>query len=137
MHKLSLLFLKDIFAICKLKSQLQIPIWLINLITDVPCQLLSITKTDQELSIVCAQDLIPNNIIDISIVKNWRAFKVDGILDFSLTGISYSLLQPLTKAKISIFSMSTYNTDYMLVQEKYLDETIAILNEEYIIKSEI
>jgi len=61
--------------------------------------------------------------------KNWRAFKVKGPLGFSLTGIVASLSKPLAEAQISILYISTYETDYLLVEEKNLQKTKEVLSE--------
>jgi hypothetical protein len=84
----------------------------------------SITKTSDELSIISPQEKIPGGIL---VEKNWRAFKVKGPLGFTLTGIVSSLSAPLAKAKISILYISTYETDYILVEEKNLDKATKIL----------
>ena len=84
----------------------------------------SITKTSDELSIVCHQDKIPGGVL---VEKNWRAFKVKGPLGFTLTGIVSSLSTPLAKAKISILYISTYETDYILVKENNLEKAEKIL----------
>ena len=60
--------------------------------------------------------------------KDWRAFKVEGPLGFTLTGIISSLSQPLAEAEISIFYISTYETDYLLVEEKNLEKAKKILS---------
>lgn len=59
----------------------------------------------------------------------WRALRVSGVLDFSLVGILSSLLLLLAAAKVSVFSLSTYNTDYILVKESDLDSAIVALKD--------
>jgi len=59
--------------------------------------------------------------------KNWRAFKVEGPLDFSLTGVLVSLADPLAEAQISIFAISTYDTDYLLVKDDDFKKAVKIL----------
>lgn len=86
---------------------------------------MSITRTADELSIVCAEELAPAGA---KIQPGWRAFKVMGPLDFSLTGIIATLTAPLAEAKVSVFTMATYDTDYLLVQEKGLEVAIAALS---------
>lgn len=86
----------------------------------------SITRTNDELSIVCPQEKIPSGVL---IEKEWRAFKVEGPLGFILTGVVASLSKPLAEAKISIFYISTYETDYLLVEEKNLQRTKKILSD--------
>ena len=103
--KLSLLILPQKLAVCRLGKDARIPSWIEG---DI---FFSITKTDDELSIVCSENRVPN---DTKAEKNWRAFKVEGPIDFSLTGILASLANPLASAKISIFAVSTFDTDYLL-----------------------
>ena len=132
MNQLTLSVLKETFSICKFNNQADIPNWL----SVTNCKFLSITRTDEELSIVCEQSTIPERLIDKSmlIVKNWRALKVEGPLDFSLTGILSTLLQPLAEQKISIFALSTYDTDYILVKEKDLAHAVEALQKKFFVR---
>ncbi len=89
----------------------------------------SITKTDEELSIVVDEDV---NIQGEIVEYNWRAIKIVGMLDFSLIGIMSKISTILAKDKISIFAISTYNTDYILVKEDKLKNAIdALKKNEY------
>lgn len=108
MH-LTLILLKERFAICRLDPQLNVPNWAL-----VSQELVSITRSADELSIVCAEKDIPPTLIS---EKDWRALKIEGPLDFALSGVLYSLTKPLAEAKISIFVISTFDTDYILVRE--------------------
>jgi uncharacterized protein len=117
--KLSLSVLEPKMAICQFNSEAKIPEWTQNNI------FLSITKTIDELSIVCPQRLVPN---DIKSEKDWKAIKVDGIIDFSLTGVIASLSKPLADKDISIFTISTFNTDYLLVKSDKLIEALELLS---------
>lgn len=90
-------------------------------------QFYSISKTSDELSIVCEASKAPN---DVKIEKGWSLIKVIGPLDFSLTGILASMASPLAKAKVSIFAISTFDTDYLLVKEKDLATAVSTLKEE-------
>ncbi|MGB6976914.1 MAG: ACT domain-containing protein [Gammaproteobacteria bacterium] len=129
MAKLTLSVLKNTLSICKLNRQSKMPNWL----SIANCPFISITKTEDELSIVCDQSIIPEKIEDMSIVRDWRALKIEGPLDFSLTGILSALLHPLAKQQISIFTVSTYDTDYILVKEQDLTSAIEVLKEQYIV----
>lgn len=86
----------------------------------------SITKTDEELSIVVEEDI---NIPSESIEYNWRAIKIVGTLDFSLIGILSKISTILAQAKISIFAISTYNTDYILLKADKLLKASEILKQ--------
>ena len=97
------------FAVCRLPSNALIPA-LPN-----TASFLSITRTDDELSIVCAPDLVPENA---RCESPWACFKLEGPFPFSLTGVLASFLDPLAKAEIPIFAVSTFDTDYVLVKEE-------------------
>ncbi|MEJ2614277.1 MAG: ACT domain-containing protein [Ignavibacteriaceae bacterium] len=117
--RLSLSILEENFAVCHLNSNDKIPDWAIK------GSFYSITKTDDELSIVCLEKGVPGYVKS---EKEWRAIKIEGELDFSQTGILASLAAPLDEAKISIFALSTFNTDYILVKSNKLEKAIEILS---------
>lgn len=75
-----------------------------------------IGKTDEELSLVCQTEYAPAEFIERD--DGWRAFRIQGILDFSLIGILAPIAQILADNKIGIFVVSTYNTDYILVKKE-------------------
>ena len=117
--KLTLSILPEKIGICHLDKNDPIPEWAYDI------SFCSITRTKDELSIVCPQEKIPAGVL---FEKDWRAFKVEGPLGFSLTGVVASLSQPLAEAEISIFYISTYETDYLLVEEKNFNKTKKILS---------
>ncbi len=119
--KLTMRLLKDRYGVCRLVKNEPIPEWAKN------SPFYSITKTSDELSIVCSQDSIPN---DIKCEKDWRILKVEGTLDFSLIGILSSISTILAQKEISIFAVSTYDTDYILVKEKDIKKAISALSSE-------
>ena len=82
------------------------------------------TRTASELSIVCPDASVP---AAVTAHRGWRAIAVDGTLDFALTGVLASLASPLASAGVSIFAVSTYDTDYVLVQQDALDRAVAAL----------
>ncbi|MCP3963044.1 MAG: DEAD/DEAH box helicase [bacterium] len=84
----------------------------------------SISRSSDELSIVCEDHLIPDRV---RCERGWSAIKVAGTLDLSLIGVLASLAQPLAAAGIGLFTVSTYDTDYLLVRESKLDSAIAVL----------
>ena len=75
-----------------------------------------LSRTDQELSLVCPSEHAPENALQRE--DGWRAFRVQGTLDFALVGILAKIASVLAEERISIFAVSTYNTDYVLVKEK-------------------
>lgn len=86
-----------------------------------------LSKTDEENSLVCPTALVPNNTIVRE--DGWKAFRIDNILDFSLIGILSKISSLLAQNNISIFAVSTYNTDYVLVKEECFQNTITLLKE--------
>ena len=117
MKSLTLSVLSDTFAICRLAASAPIPAWARG-------DFLSITRTRDELSIVCAQSNVPAGI---RCEHDWRALQVVGQLDFALTGILASLAAPLADAGISIFALSTFDTDYVLVKARDLEKAMRVL----------
>ena len=116
---IALSVLPETFAICRLDPAAPIPSWVTTR------DFFSITRTQDELSIVCAQRDVPAGI---KCERGWRALKVEGKLDFALTGILASLAAPLADAGISIFAISTYDTDYLLVKETNLPPAVQVLS---------
>jgi hypothetical protein len=120
---LTMKLLKDKYGVCRLDKTELIPEWSKN------SDFFSITKTGDELSIVCSETSIPN---DIKCEKDWRILMVQGPLDFSLIGILSSISTVLAQNGISIFAISTYDTDYILIKNKDLDNAIeALIKEGY------
>ncbi len=105
-------------AVCRLEPAAPVPAW------GFSGDLCSITRTPEELSVVCRERAVPTGI---RCERGWRAFKVQGPLDFGLTGILDALTDPLARAGISIFALSTYDTDYLLVREAQLEEAVTAL----------
>lgn len=84
-----------------------------------------IGKTDEEKSLVCISDDCPANVIERD--DGWKAFRIQGVLDFSLIGILSRISTILADNKIGIFAVSTYNTDYILTKSEYYDKAITAL----------
>jgi hypothetical protein len=119
LQHLTLSILSEHFAVCRLEADARIPEWVMQ-----EQHFFSITRTTDELSIVCRQAIVPDGI---KVEKDWKALKVEGPLDFSLTGILASLANPLAEAKISIFAISTFDTDYVLIKSDNLERAVEIL----------
>ncbi len=118
--KLILSILPETLAICRLDKNARIPDWALS------GSFLSITQTEEELSIVCAQINVPEGVKH---EDGWRCLKVEDTLDFSLTGVIASLTMPLAFEGISVFAISTYDTDYLLVRERRKKKAAAVLSE--------
>ncbi|MBQ6382970.1 MAG: ACT domain-containing protein [Clostridia bacterium] len=82
-------------------------------------------RTDEEISLVCPAEAVPRNTVRRD--DGWRGFRVQGVLDFSLIGILARIADVLAAEEISIFAVSTYNTDYILVrQNRFADAAEAL-----------
>lgn len=84
-----------------------------------------IGKTDEELSLVCPTKAVPADTVARE--DGWRGFRIQGVLDFSLTGILSRLSGLLAEEGIGLFAISTYNTDYILVKQENLDRALRTL----------
>lgn len=84
-----------------------------------------IEKTDEEKSLVCLTGEVPANVIQRE--DGWKAFRIQGMLDFSLIGILAEISGILAEHEISIFAVSTYNTDYILVKKESYQKGLEIL----------
>lgn len=82
-------------------------------------------KTDEERSLVCLTEDVPANTTDRE--DGWKAFRIQGVLDFSLVGILSRISGILAEEKIGIFAISTYNTDYVLTKSDQYDAALAAL----------
>ncbi|RJW39630.1 ACT domain-containing protein [Lachnospiraceae bacterium TF09-5] len=92
-----------------------------------------IGKTDEELSLVCSTESVPDNTLSRD--DGWKAFRIQGVLDFSLIGILSRITTLLADNKIGVFAISTYNTDYILTKKENFEDTLRVLSDNgYIIK---
>lgn len=107
------------FAVCRLGAGDPVPDGLGD-------RLVSVTRTAEELSIVCAEALAPAGTLTEA---GWKCLAVEGPIPFTMTGVLSSVLAPLAGAQVSIFALSTYDTDYVLVKESQLGEAVAALKE--------
>ena len=120
MQKLKLTILPPLYAVCELHPDKHIPYW--ALVGDF----VSLTRTPQELSVVCLQENVPE---DIQAERGWRCLAVEGAFDFSVSGVNASLAVPLAEANISVLAIATYSTDYLLIKEHDLDAAIQVLEQ--------
>ena len=81
--------------------------------------------TDEELSLVCPAEMVPGNTTERD--DGWRAFRIVGVLDFSLIGILAGISATLAENGIGLFAVSTYNTDYILTKEENFDRALEVL----------
>jgi hypothetical protein len=107
-------------AVCRLRASERVPSWALELHEGF----VSITRTPDELSIVCPQEAVPP---DITVEEDWRALVVPGPIPFEATGVLAALAVPLADAGIPIFAISTFDTDYVLVREPQLARALRVL----------
>ncbi|NIS61161.1 MAG: ACT domain-containing protein [Proteobacteria bacterium] len=118
MKKLVLSALPERLAVCRLGPDETVPDWVFSM------SFWSITRTDEELSLIVPEEFVsPRWKAD----KGWRCFKALGPIDLSLTGIIASLSLPLAQAGVSIFAISTHDTDYLLVRNVDFDKARKVL----------
>ena len=106
-------------AVCRLSAGSELPAWVGR-----DGGLCSVTWTEDELSIVCQESSVP---AEVKAERGWVALKVAGPLDFALVGILAALATPLAQAGVSIFALSTFDTDYLLIKEPQLERARKVL----------
>ncbi|GLV59985.1 amino acid-binding protein [Dictyobacter sp. S3.2.2.5] len=116
-----LVLLEMELAVCRLGPEEEVPIWAVR-----RTGFFSLTATEDELSLVCVADAVPEGV---RCERGWRALKVIGPLDFSLVGILASLSDTLARAQVSIFAVSTFDTDYILFKEAQLAQASTALRQ--------
>ena len=107
------------YVICRLNPAEPVPEW-------PGGELLSVTRTPDELTIICRDDNVPD---EVQSEPGWRCLRVAGKLDFSLVGVIAKITTVLADADISVFTISTFDTDYFLVREIDLDRALKAWNE--------
>lgn len=119
-HRLKFSRLLGSFAICRLPAGADVPGWALQ------GSFFSITRGKDELSVVCPQAQVPAEVCHET---EWACLKLAGPFPFSQTGILTSFVQPLSENAIPIFAVSTFDTDYVLVKEAWIDRALEVLNE--------
>jgi uncharacterized protein len=119
-RRFDLSVLPDSLAIVRLSADATLPPWATQ------GAFFSVTRTDDELSIVCIARQVPPGV---AAEPGWRALKVAGPFALSEVGVLAALATPLAKASVSLFVISTFYTDYLLVAEKQLHAAIAALTD--------
>lgn len=104
------------FSVCKVSDFNKV---------DLTREFCFIGKTDEELSLVCITENVPDNTIERE--DGWKGFRIQGVLDFSLIGIISKISAILADNKIGIFVVSTYNTDYVLVKDCNFERAMEVL----------
>jgi hypothetical protein len=106
------------FAICRLAADAEVPEWAAG------GAFSSVTRTHDELSVVCAESLVPEGTTR---ERGWRIFQVAGPMEFSLIGVLEAIAAPLARTGVSIFAISTFDTDYFLVKDASLSKAVDTL----------
>ena len=116
--RLELLGVAGSFSVCKLPTGSPLPPWA------TAGDLFSVTRTADELSVVCRQEAVPDGAVS---EKDWRCLRVAGAMPFTLVGVLASLTTPVAKAGVGVFAFSTFDTDYLLVKEAEFPKAVAAL----------
>lgn len=106
------------FSICKVKDYSQF---------NFEGEYFFLSRTDEENSLVCLTENVPDNVTERD--DGWRAFRIQGVLDFSLIGILSQISTLLAENKIGIFAVSTYNTDYILTKKENYQRSLKVLSD--------
>lgn len=104
-------------AVCRLERDAELPSW-------VRGAFVSVTRTEEELSVVCDDRVVPDGV---RAERGWRCLKVEGPIPFEVTGVAAALVGPLAAAEISVFPLATFDTDYLLVRSESLDRAVETL----------
>ena len=113
-------FVPGVFAICKLPPSAPIPDWALA------GPFISVSRTADELSIVCPADNLPR---EINSESHWICFKLHGPFAFTQTGILAAFIRPLSANAIPIFAISTFDTDYVLIKEEFAGSALQALQQ--------
>ena len=119
-RQLQLSLLDKIYGICVFENDTPIPEWA------TAVSLCCIIRTQKELTIVCPQKIIPPYC---KCDTDWRCFRIDGSFDLNQIGVISSLAAPLAQAGISIFVVSSYDTDYILVKKEKVEQAVTVLTD--------
>jgi uncharacterized protein len=117
-QRLKFRVLGEPLAVCRLAANADIPEWV------EARKFHCVTRTADELSIVCTENNLPEDAIA---ERGWVALKLEGPFPFSMTGVLACFLQPLAQARIPIFAISTFDTDYVLLKQQALEPAVAAL----------
>jgi hypothetical protein len=117
-HRLRLLPIEGSFAVCRLPAGSAIPEWATR------GSLSSVTRTPDELSVVCEATAVPEGV---TCERGWRCLRVAGAMPFTLVGVLAALTTPVAAAGVGVFALSTFDTDYLLVKEGDFARAVAAL----------
>lgn len=113
---MKLKIINEVFSVCKVAGYDGV---------DFSQPYIFIGQTDEEKSLVCPTGSVPDKTVERN--DGWRAFRIEGILDFSLVGILADILKVLAEGGIGIFAISTFNTDYILTKSEHFEHAVRLL----------
>ncbi len=120
--------LAEPLAVCQLASDSRIPDWALE------GGFFCVVRTSAELSIVCLEKVCSEKVCTADhllngarVERGWIALKLEGPFPFSMTGVLASFVQPLADVRISVFAISTFDTDYVLIKRDKLEEAVSAL----------
>lgn len=126
MQQLKFIVLEGSYSLCRLLADEAIPSWIFA------SPFYTISKSPEELSIVCESKYIPGNIQQSN---GWKLLKIDAVLDLSLTGITAKFSKPLAEGGVNFCVIATYDTDYVMVpEEKLFLATEALQKEGFLVE---
>lgn len=115
---MNIFVLPQAFTVCRVSEVTE---------ADFSREFIFFSKTDEELSLVCETAFVPSD--PLAREDGWRAFRVQGVLDFSMVGVLAAISALLAAQNISIFAVSTYNTDYILTKEDVFERALKLLSD--------
>jgi uncharacterized protein len=118
LRRLNLATMKETMAICRMEPHEGIPAWVVE------SPFYAVTRTEDELSLVCPEKRVPQ---EIKSDRGWCCLKIQGPMALSETGVLASLTGPLAETGISVFVVSTFDTDYLLIKKKHLVRATRVL----------
>jgi len=109
--------LPETYSICQLDSQAPVPDWATG-------PFVSVTRTVEELSIVCPQRQVPD---DVKSEDQWCCLRLAGPFPFSEVGVIAAVVAPLADSGVPVFVISTFNTDWLLIQKSFQEQAVSVL----------
>jgi hypothetical protein len=119
-HQLKFRWLRGYYVIVRLAADAAVPEWATK------GEFTSITRTADELSVVCLAENLP---ADVQSSHRWTCLKLEGPFAFELTGVLLSFIAPLSENDVPIFAVSTFDTDYVLIQEEFTGHGLDVLRQ--------
>ena len=104
------------FSICRLNDITSV---------DLSRDFVFFARTDEEISLVCPADQVPQDALAVE--AGWKAFRIEGVLDFGMVGVLSKISGVLAAENMSIFAVSTYNTDYIFLKSDIFEKAVSLL----------